>query len=276
MTKQNQILVLGATGKTGRRVAERLTTQGHNVRMGSRSANPSFDWNNQDSWPAALEGIDTVYLTFQPDLAIPAAVPAVQAFTEAAAKSGVSKIVILSGRGEPAAQQCEDIVINSGLNWTVVRADFFFQNFSESFFLDPILSGVVALPRAATKVAFVDADDIADVATAALTDDKHNGKVYEVTGPRMLTFIEAVEEIASITGRNIKFIPITVEQYIDKLKELQLPEEYLWLINFLFTEVLDGHNSYLTHGVEEALGRKPRDFSDYAKDAAATGVWNAG
>lgn len=272
---RHKILVIGANGKTGRKVAVKLKSMGHEVRIGSRSASPAFDWNKPETWAAALEDMEKVYITYQPDLAVPGALETMQAFSAQAVKSGIKKLVLLSGRGEKEAQMAEEVVMAAGADWTIVRADWFFQNFSENFFLEPILAGHVAVPRAETKIPFVDTDDIADVAVAALTNDQHNDKIYELTGPRLITFEEAVAEIADATGRDIQFQAVSLEAYVSKLKDMQIPEDYLWLINYLFSYVLDGRNSYLTGGVERALGRKPKDFSDYVSETVKTGVWEA-
>lgn len=272
--KNQKILVLGGKGKTGRKVAQKLTTLGYKVRIGSRSETPAFDWEKPETWEGALAGMDSVYLTYQPDLAVPSAPKAIKDFSSLALKSGIQKIVVLSGRGEKEAQHCEQIVMDSGVDWTVVRADWFNQNFSESFFLDPILAGHVAVPRADIKIPFIDTDDIADVAVASLIDDAHRGKVHELTGPRLISFREVIEEIAQATGREIQFQPLSIEAYIEMLRSFQIPEDYLWLINFLFTNVLDGRNSSTTDGVEKALGRKAKDFSEYVRETAKLGVWN--
>ncbi|MFW0739680.1 SDR family oxidoreductase [Flavobacterium sp. T12S277] len=274
--KNTKILVLGSNGKTGRRVAERLEQiEGVEVRLGSRNEKIPFDWEKPETWETVLLGIDTVYITFQPDLAIPSAVNTIQNFTQLATKSGVQKMVLLSGRGEKEAQLCEEIVKSTAKNWTIVRASWFNQNFSESFFLDPILAGIVALPRAEALEPFTDADDIADVVTAALVEDKHNGKTYELTGPRLLTFKQAVNEIAEASGRNITFQGLSLEEYIGMLKEYQIPEDHIWLINYLFEQVLDDRNSSITSDIENILGRKAKDFSVYAKETAKTAIWNS-
>ena len=163
--------------------------------------------------------------------------------------------------------------MNAGANWTIVRASWFNQNFSESFFLDPILAGHVALPKADAKVPYVDANDIADVVVEALLNDQHNGQLYELTGPRQLTFPEVVQEISKASGRVIEFSAITLEEYTRQLKEFQVPDDYIWLINYLFTEVITEENSMVTNDVEKVLGRKPIDFSEYAAKTAATKVW---
>nr|WP_299073149.1 NAD(P)H-binding protein [uncultured Allomuricauda sp.] len=272
---KKNILVLGGKGKTGRRVVERLTQKGHNVRIGSRSENPSFDWDKPAGWPAVLEGIERVYITYQPDLAVPGAKEAVEAFVKVAKEQGIQKLVLLSGKGEIEAERCEQLVINSGLDYTVIRASWFNQNFSESFFLDPILAGHVALPQDKVKVPYVDADDIADVAVDVLLNERHNGRIYELTGSRFLTFKDVVNEIAEATGRNIQFTAISLPAYTKMMEEHGIPSDYIWLINYLFTEVLgNDNNQVITHGIEEVLGRKPKDFSDYVRETAATGIWN--
>src|SRR5215211_1116882 len=202
-------LVLGATGKTGRRILERLAERGVPTRAGSRSVEPPFDWEDRATWAPALAGVGTVYISYFPDLAVPGAADTVGAFAELAVASGTRRLVLLSGRGEEEAQRAERIVQASGADWTIVRCSWFDQNFSESHFLEPLLAGELALPADGVGEPFVDADDIADVAAAALTQDGHVGKLYELTGPRLLTFAEAVHEIATATGRDIRYVRIS-------------------------------------------------------------------
>lgn len=270
---QQLSLVTGVTGKTGSRVAALLAAAGHPVRPGSRTAPIPFDWADRATWAPALAGVDSVYLAFQPDLAVPGAPDTIRAFTAAAVAAGVRSVVLLSGRGEPEALECEEIVRDSGLTWTVVRCSFFAQNFSEGAFVDDVLAGAVALPNGDVPEPFVHADDIAEVAAAALTDARHAGQVYELTGPRALTFADAVGEIAAATGRDIAFIPVTRPEFVAALSEYQVPDEVISLLDYLFGTVLDGRNSAPADGVRRALGRAPRDFTDYAKEVAATGAW---
>jgi uncharacterized protein YbjT (DUF2867 family) len=266
-------LVLGGTGKTGRRVAHRLAARGLPVRVGSRFGEPPFDWEDEATWMPALRDVGSVYISYFPDIAVPGAVEAVRSFAELAVGSGVRRLVLLSGRGEEEAQRAERVVQEAGVGWTIVRSSWFSQNFSENYLLEPILDGEVVLPAGDIPEPFVDTDDIADVAVAALTEEGHTGQIYELTGPRLLTFAEAIAEISQASGRKIHFVPIAVEQYASVLAEQDVPAEYVWLLTYLFSEVLDGRNAYLTDGVRRALGREPRDFADYARDTAATGVW---
>tara|TARA_R110002096_G_scaffold279497_1_gene473703 strand:+ start:1224 stop:2060 length:837 start_codon:yes stop_codon:yes gene_type:complete len=272
--KEN-ILVIGGTGKTGRKVALKLMELDHNVRIGSRSANPPFDWEDQQTWLKALRGMDKVYITFQPDLAVPGALEAIEELVKLAKKVKVKKLVLLSGKGEREAELCEQVVIHSGLDYTIVRASWFNQNFSESFFLEPILEGFVALPQADVKVPYVDTDDIAEVAVAALLNEEHNEKIYQLTGPRSLTFKQVIKEISEVTGRDIAFTQIALPAYVNVMKQQGVPVDFVWLIEYLFSEVLGNpSNSEITNDIEYVLGRKPKDFSDYVKETAKTGVWD--
>ncbi|MEC3954764.1 NAD(P)H-binding protein [Nocardia sp. CDC153] len=270
----NTVLVLGATGKTGRRVAELLSARGVPVRAGSRSAAIPFDWSDRGTWAAALAGIDSVYLSYQPDLAVPGVPADIKAFTAAAVAAGVRKLVLLSGRGEPQALECEAIVRDSGLTWTIVRCAFFAQNFDEGAFAEFLRAGELALPVGEVPEPFVDADDIAEVAAAALTDDRHAGEVYELTGPRSISFGRAVAEIAAASGREIVYTPLTRTDFVAALTSSGVPTDEISLLDYLFGTVLDGRNSRVTDGVRRALGREARDFADYARAAAISGVWS--
>ncbi|RFM26765.1 NAD(P)H-binding protein [Deminuibacter soli] len=265
------ILVLGSTGKTGSRVAARLQALNIPVRMGSRKAAIPFDWDNQATWQAALQGITAVYIAFAPDLAIPGTDNTIRLFTRVAVQQGVQQLVLLSGRGEPEAARCEAIVQQSGLQWTIIRASWFMQNFSESYLLEPVLAGHMALPAGDTGEPFVDADDIADVAVAALTQPGHANQLYEVTGPRLLTFREAVAEIAAATDRAIQYEQVSSEAYASMLNEYGVPADVTALLSYLFSEVLDGRNAATTNGIQRALGRLPRDFRQFLQSAVATG-----
>ena len=270
--EQKSILVLGGTGKTGRRIVERLRGGGVPVRVGSRSAAQPFDWTDRTTWAAVLQDVGAVYVSFYPDLAVPGAPESVGAFADLAVASGVTRLVLLSGRGEEEAQAAEELIQSAGVDWTILRSSWFSQNFSEDYLREPVLSGEVVLPVGAVPEPFVDADDIADVAVAALTGDGHAGQLYELTGPRLLTFADAVGEIARATGRRIDLVPVSVEDYV--LAAEGVPGEVVELLTYLFTTVLDGRNARLADGVQRALGRSPRDFADYAKATAATGIWD--
>lgn len=272
MTTDNPILVIGATGKTGARVAARLAASGHPHRAVSRRSEPAFDWEKPETWAPALEGMKSAYITYVPDLAAPEAQENIRRFAEVAKTAGLKKLVLLSGRGEHGAELSEEKIRQSGLDFTIVRASWFNQNFDEGFFHSSILDGVIALPAGTRLEPFIDIDDIAEVAVAALLYDKHNGETYEVTGPRLLTFADAAAEIAAASGLPVSYVPIDGGTFHAALLPAVGPQIADLMTN-LCAEVFDGRNERLSDGVQRALGRPPRDFSDYVKAAAARGAW---
>ncbi|HBH23526.1 MAG TPA: NmrA family transcriptional regulator [Cytophagales bacterium] len=271
----HNILVIGGAGKTGSRVVENLSKLGHDVTIGSRNGNPAFNWDDPSTYAPALKGIDRAYIVYYPDLAVPGARTAIEQLTAAALKEGIEKVVLLSGKGETEAEACEEIVAHSGLNYTLVRASWFNQNFSEGAFRDFILAGHVALPMPDAEIPFVDVNDIADVVTKVLLDDAYNGKTVTVTGPRKMTFKEVVEIMAAETGREIHYQPISIEEFKAGMKAAGLPGSYVWLFGYLFKEVLGNPaNQEVSGDVEKVLGRKAIDFKDFAIKASASGVWS--
>ncbi|MEQ6916325.1 NAD(P)H-binding protein [Halomonas aquatica] len=278
ITQQDQqgvVLVLGGTGKTGRRVVERLQARGIETRVASRSTTPAFDWNDPSGWEAAFEGVTAAYLTYAPDLAIPGAMEAIRRVVDLAVAKGVRRLVLLSGRGEEEAQACERVLRAADVEWTVVRASWFMQNFSEGEFLGMVQAGAITLPAGDIPEPFIDVDDIADVAVAALTEKGHAYETYEVTGPRCLTFAELAEEISRAAGREVAFVPVPAADFARAVTASGAPQEVAWLLNYLFETVLDGRNAYVADGVQRALGREPADVTAFARRIAAHGTWQA-
>jgi uncharacterized protein YbjT (DUF2867 family) len=272
---QNQpILIIGKNAKTGLRVEQRLQALGYNTRGVSRSTSPAFDWEDPATWRTALEGTESAYVTFYPDLAIPTAEQTIRDFVALAKEVGLRHLVLLSGRGEQGAERAEAVLANSGLEWNVVRASWFMQNFSEGFMIEGILNGELMLPAGDIAEPFIDIDDIAEVAVAALTRPELRNRLFEVSGPRALTFAQCVAEISEAVGYPVKFTRITIDEFIQAVREEGQPEEMLWLMRELFTVVFDGRNSKPTSGVEEALGRPATDFSEYLRKVMATGAWD--
>ena len=268
----NPILVIGSTGKTGRRIAGTLAERGFLVRHGSRHSAIPFDWDRPDTWPAALAGTTAAYVSYFPDLAFPGAAEKIAALTNRAAAVGVQRLVLLSGRGEAHARRCEEIVRNSGLGFTLIRCAWFAQNFSEGYLRDAVLEGVVALPAGDVLEPIVDADDIADVAVAALTEDRHAGQLYEVTGPRLLSFTECASALSAAVGRAVHYQPTSLDQFRSALAEIG-GETVAEVFTGIARETLDGRNEWLGDGVQRALGRAPRDFVNFCYAAAASGAW---
>ncbi|KZC99663.1 MULTISPECIES: NAD(P)H-binding protein [unclassified Thalassospira] len=274
MPTNPRFLVLGATAKTGRRVAEKLIALGHDVRAVSRSTTPAFDWTDPTTWDDALRDRDAVYVTFQPDLAVPGSDDIIASFAKRALMHGAKRIVMLSGRGEEAAHRAEDALRHSGADATVLRANWFFQNFNEDLFLPYIQQGTLALPAGDTPEPFVDANDIAECAVACLLDNSHIGKTYELSGPSAVTFADVTEMISSVANHPVNFVAITVDDLDAGLEADGMPDEVRDLIRYLFSEVLDGRNSQPTSDVYEILGRQPNSLRNFVEEAAKTGIWD--
>lgn len=270
----NPILVIGANGKTGSRVANRLVDRGLPVRRGSRNAPIPFDWDAPETWPAALAGVSAAYITYFPDLAFPGAVEKLEALCSRAVEADIGRLVLLSGRGEHHARMGEEVVRNCGLDFTLIRAAWFAQNFSEGYLRDPILAGVLPMPGGDILEPIIDVEDIADVAVAALTEDRHSGELYEVTGPRLMGFAQMAEALSSAIGRDIQHIPITYENFHAAIAGSG-GDFVADVFTAIARETLDGRNAQVTDGVTRALGRPARDFADFAHTAMRAGAWSS-
>ncbi len=277
MTK-HPILVTGGTGTTGSRVVSRLRAQGAPVRVASRSGEPPFDWHDRTTWDSALEGVQAVYLVPLDGRLL------TRPFVERAAQLGVERVVLLSGRGVDVPGYSgeanlagathvdgESAVRESGLSWTILRPAWFAQNFSEGVFRDAVVAGELRLPAGDGAASFTDADDIAAVAVASLTEDGHDGQTYELSGPRALTIAEAVAEISEATGRSLRYVPLSPGEFIAELIgegwSAAEAEDYAEAVS----PIRRGMDSGISDGVRRALGRPPRDFTEYV--AAAVSAW---
>lgn len=273
--KTENIAVIGGTGKTGSRVVKNLKASGYNVRVVGQRTSPALDWENAETYDAVLKGMDRAYIVYYPDLAVPGSRKAITTLMEKAVAAGLQKVVLLSGKGETEAEACERIVANSGLNYTLVRASWFNQNFSEGAFLQSVLDGVVALPMPEAKIPFVDVNDIADVVSKVLVDDSYNGQTITVTGPQKRTFQEVVAIMATAANRPLQYVPISIDEFKEGMRQAGLPDSYVWLFGYLFKEVLGNpDNQEVSFDIEKVLGRKAVDFSEFAATIAETGLWN--
>jgi uncharacterized protein YbjT (DUF2867 family) len=199
--------------------------------MASRSNPPAFDWNDRTTWQATFDGVTAAYIAYAPDLAIPGSTKPVRELVRYAVEVGVHRLVLLSGRGDEDAELCEQIVQGAGVEWTIVRASWLNQSFSEGEFIGMVLDGAIKLPAADIPEPFVDVDDIADVAVAALTEDGHSGEIYEITGPRLPTFTDGAREISGLTGRRIQPVQIPLEGFAAAIADYSAPQEIAWLLN---------------------------------------------
>src|SRR3954469_13431460 len=248
------ILITGGSGKTGSRVARRLTALGRPVRAVSRRSEPRFDWHDDSTWRDAVTGCSSAYLTFQPDVGLPGADAIIGAFTRRAVDLGCTRLVLLSGRGEDGARRAETAFIEAGADWTILRSAFFFQNFSESFWAEEIAAGSLTMVESSVGEPFVDADDLADVAVATLLQPTHSGRIHELTGPRLITFGEVAAEISTASGRPVTFRQLPVDDYVTALVSAGLAKEDTVGLAPPFDDVLDGRNARLESGIMDVLG----------------------
>jgi uncharacterized protein YbjT (DUF2867 family) len=266
------IVVLGATGTTGRRLTRRLRAAGADVRAASRHGEVRFDWSDPETWQHTVSGASAVYLM------APHEQPVDPAFVRLAVEQGVRHLVLLSSRGIEAMGDerllaAERTVRECGAGWTILRPDWFNQNFDEGFLQPAIMAGALAMPVGEARQAFVDADDIAAVAAAALTGEGHAGHTYEVTGPRALTFAEAVAEVAAASGRPVRFGG-TDDDYRAQQQALGVPAEQTDAEIAAFTALRRLGDQGPTGVVEQVTGRPPKDFTAYAAEAATRGAWS--
>lgn len=272
-------LILGGTGKTGRRIASRLTAAGHQVRTASRTGGDvRLDLDDPATHAPALDGISAAYLLEPGSVAGDNNPPRMAALVDAAVIAGLRRLVLLSAPGADSEHHplyaTEQAVRGSALEWTILRPGWFAQNFSEDFWLPAVRSGTLALPAGEGRVPFVDAEDIADVAAAALTEDRHAGRVYELTGPRALGFGEAARLIAAASGRPLRYDAITPEAFVDLQVSHGVPLKTAQRMSHLVELGSTGGLEALADGVQQALGREPRRFEDFVVAAAATGCWS--
>lgn len=268
-----KILIVGANGKTGSRVEARLQALGIATLGVSRSTNPKFDWAEASTWPAVLEGVKAAYLTYHPDLSVQEAEEHIREFCNIARVAGLEHVVLLSGRGEEGATRAERVLRESGLDWNIVQSSWFAQNFSENFLLDGILAGELVVPAGTAPEPFIDIDDIADTVVATFMEPGLHNHLFEVTGPRAMTFAECVNEISAAAGFPVRLVEVPLDDYIQALRDQDVPEYLVELLRELFTDLFDGRNACTAGGVREALGRPATDFAEYARKTAASSAW---
>ncbi|KUL23045.1 NAD(P)H-binding protein [Streptomyces regalis] len=273
-TQRMTVVVTGASGRTGSRVAQAARGAGLTVRAASRAQ--GFDWEDPTTWAELLRDADAAYLMYPSDIGSPAAAEGIGALARKAVGLGVRRLVLLSARGEDQALPAEEALKSSGADWTIVRATWFSQNFSEGPLVEGMIHGELVFPAGEVKEPFVDVRDIADVVVAVLTSgDRYAGRTLELTGPRLLSWRAAVAEISEATGATITYTPVPVRAYGEALTGFGVPPEEVDLLMEVFEALMDGRNAHVTDDVREVLGRKPRDFDDFAREAAAAGTWKA-
>ncbi|GAA3506763.1 NAD(P)H-binding protein [Streptomyces prasinosporus] len=272
-TGSTTVVVTGARGRTGSRVARAAEAAGLTVRAASRAT--GFDWEDRSTWADTLRGADAAYLVHPSDVGAPGTAGAVGDLAREALALGVRRLVLLSARGEDQALPAEEALHASGADRTVVRAAWFAQNFSEGPLAEELRrSGELVFPAGEVPEPFVDVRDVADVVVAALTDgERYAGRTLTVTGPRLLTWREAVAEIAAAAGRTLAYRAVPARDYGEALLGFGAAPEEARFLTGVFATLLDGRNAHVEDGVRQVLGREPRDFADFAREAAADGAW---
>jgi uncharacterized protein YbjT (DUF2867 family) len=276
-------LVLGGTGKTGRRIVARLRLRGAAVRAAARSTEVPFDWSEPGTWDAALQGVTAAYIVAPPLPDGRLAQGPAHDFVARAEAAGVQRLVLLSGRGADRwgdstfgldMRDAEEAVRGSALEWTVLRPNNFAQNFDEELWHAPLVAGTLALPAGAVPEPFIDLEDVADVATTVLTEPgRHAGRIYELTGPRSITFDEAVQMISRAAGLPIAYTQISADEYVASLVAEGVSENDARHVAEMFGLMQRGLIAETTDGVATVLGRPPRTFEDYVLRTAVAGAW---
>jgi uncharacterized protein YbjT (DUF2867 family) len=279
--ENDTILIVGATGKVGRRLVSRLRESGQAVRAVSHSTEIRFDWHDESTWAAALDGVAAAYM-IPPDEPIPA-----EAFAAAAAAAGVGRLVSQAGRRVHVLAEAvgvgpeaigmyalQEAVRGSGVEWTVLQPNNFNENFSEGDYRGALLAGELALPLEGTAEPFIAVEDIAAVAAAVLTEDGHHGRIYELTGAEALPFKEAVDILAQASGRPMVFRTETPEEHAEAMRAAGLPDDLVFFLDAMYRVMREGALAPTTGDVKAVLGREPVAFADWAARAAASGAWN--
>jgi uncharacterized protein YbjT (DUF2867 family) len=273
------ILILSGKGKTGRRVAAQLDAREVPYRLASRTTELRFDWYDESTWAPTIAGAETAYLA--PPVG-PTGLARAGKFIEQA--DGLRRLVLLSGRGvgSPGRDfavydgqlELENVVKASGLDWTIVQPAWFAQGFSEDFLRYHVLAGEIRLSAGTGAEAWIDTNDVGDVMTTALLDESYVGRTLTISGPRTLTMTEIADELTAATGRPITYVDLEPEVHVAELVEQGLIQEDADAVRDLFAVIRNHRSEYVSDGVEQVLGRPARDFTDWARETAKTGVWS--
>jgi uncharacterized protein YbjT (DUF2867 family) len=263
-------LILGGTGKVGRRLARVLDQDGHTTRPVGRSTTPiRFDWNSPATWEAATAGADGIFIV-GPGSATDWS-PQLSKLLDTA--STVNHAVLLSARGvefrpDGNVARAERALREGPIPWTILRPTHFAQNFTEAMFTP--VDGRIIAPVGGSAQPFVDVQDIAEAAGRLLATGAGKGETIELSGPRAITFDEAARILAESTSRSVEFQDQDDEEHAAQLRSAGTPEEYIrWRLAML-GGIRRGEDAYLSEGVPRILGRPATDFTTWASREAAT------
>ncbi|AFC31400.1 YesF [Paenibacillus mucilaginosus 3016] len=270
------ILVTGAAGKTGSRTASRLREMGYPVRTAGRNRAAAaghegehvvFDWNEESTHEAALEGVSAVYLVGPLMVMEPAKI--MIPFLEKAWKAGVRRAVLLSSasvpEGGPVFGEVHRYLREQAPEWAVLQPSYFMQNFTEGPHGAAVRQGGDLVTAAGEgRVAFVNADDIAEVAVRALTDSVPHNTAHVITGPEALTYGEAAEILSRTAGREVRHVSVSPRELQQQWMALGMPEDYAAFMAGLDEGIRDrGTESRVTDTVERITGRRPVSLAEF-------------
>lgn len=267
-------LVTAPNSKTGRRVVELLQNANMLVRIASRSTRIKFDWEDTNTWQQAITGVDCAYIILPPNLAFANMAARLQMFVQLCEKNELRRLVLLTGRGEAESEKCEAVLLQSSIASTIVKTSWFSQNFSEGIFLESILNGEVVVPVSGVKEPFIDVNDIAEVVYRSLLDESQNNHVYELTGPDLLSFKDVADMFSEKLNTNVNVTYIPLETYLTELANLGLSHEEIKLTRYLFEQLLDGRNEYITSDLRDLLARDATSFQQFIDNTKCSDVWN--
>lgn len=276
MTNSGKILVTGGRGKTGSRIAKRLTDLGYAVRTadrgtpasGSTNDHVTFDWFDETTFEPALKNVDKIYVVGPLLVMDPSKI--VVPFVERAVEAGVRRVVLLSSASVPedgpVFGKVHQAIRQLVPEWAVLRPSYFMQNFVEGHHGAQINSdGVMITATGAGRIGFVDADDIAEVGVRALIDEQPHNTDHVITGPQSLSYAEVGDIIGAIAGRTIKHVSISTEELAAGMVKFGMPEDYAHFLAGLDEGIrLHGTEDQVTDTVERVTGRPPRSLHDYA------------
>ena len=274
-------LVIGATGKVGREVVAQLVARGEHVRAATR--NPAaanlpknasavqFCLDREDDLRNALAGADRLFMLAPEDCLEPDR--AVARIVEKGKAAGIGTMVLMTAMGveysDNPFSRAERIVSESGLRHTFIRPNWFMQNFSIGSLAQSIRhTGHIYLPAADAKVSFVDTRDIGAVAAASLTEGRHAGKGYTVTGGRAMTHTEVAEIISKVSGKPVTYTSISDDELRAHLSESGMPEPALEAYITLFQPMREGAYEAVSADVSTVLDRPPIAFEQHAQEFA--------
>ncbi|GIO34567.1 MULTISPECIES: NmrA family NAD(P)-binding protein [Paenibacillus] len=280
MNQNEKILITGASGKTGSRIAKRLTDLGYAIRTAGRGkslpngANEHviFDWFDESTHEAALKDVDKLYLVGPIAVMDPSEI--VMPFLERALKTGVRRIVLLGSASipeeGPVFGKIHRAIRELAPEWAVLRPSYFMQNFVDSHGAQILNDGTIVSATGSGRVGFVDADDIAEVGVRALTDKQPHNTDHIITGPDSLTYAEAGDIIGAAAGRTIRHVNVPTQELANRFMAFGMPQDYARFLAGMDEDIrLYGKEDLVTDTVERITGRPPKSLKKFAEEHAA-------